>query len=92
MKIDRYQIPTIELYLNGEFVDKIFNEVELVRVQINITKDRLDGYTIKFGDEFISIDSNTGSLSNWPRGMYDEWQFGVAELFKLRRINNEKNL
>lgn len=85
MEIERYQPPIVDLYLNGVFVDKIFNDIELVRVQYKIAKDKLEGYTIKFGDEFIKIDSITGSLDNWPNGMYDEWQIGASKLFSLRR-------
>ena len=48
------------------------------------------GYKYKFREELIDIPPN-GKLGNPPRGFFDTEMFQLAELFQLRRKQNEKN-
>ena len=46
--------------------------------------DRTNDYYFMFEDIKITIDK-LGNCSSWPRGMYDQIQRNLAELFRLRK-------
>lgn len=92
MKIEPYEHPEVLLMLNGDCVLTIHNDVELARVQFNVAEEKLTGYSINFNGQDIQIDTD-GQLSDWPRGMYDEWSMTICKIFRIRRDRfNEKSI
>ena len=71
MEIIRHIPEVVELCHNQTHVAYLNNEIELMHVQIQIAENKLDGYSIKWRDQEIPIDT-TGNLLKWPKGMYDQ--------------------
>lgn len=65
------------------FVGKIENELQLFDVQIQIAKERAEGYYIEWKGERIDI-SPSGELSKWPNGYGDQSQRALVELIHAR--------
>lgn len=89
MKITRHIPEKVDLYFNDEYVNTLNNEIELFHVQVEIARDSLEGYTIKWKDYTIKISSN-GELEMWPSGMYDQPQRLFLELIKIRKSKRDE--
>lgn len=66
-----------------ELLGTLFNEYELNHVRIQIAKDKLTGYYVKWKDQIIPIEYN-GKIKNWPTGFHDMQEIQLAELFRLQ--------
>jgi len=84
MEIERYEYPVIELLLDNKFVMFLFNDVELGRVQLNISENRLEGYSIRWDGKNTSINTK-GELDEWFTGMHDEMSRTYSKLFESRK-------
>ena len=58
-------------------------KIELFDVQIQIAKERAEGYYIEWKGERIDI-SPSGELSKWPNGYGDQSQRALVELIHAR--------
>jgi predicted ATPase len=85
MRIKRYTYPMLDIYLDGEKVISVHNDVELARVQVAIAEGELEGYEVRYEDHIIPINKR-GELQAWPRGMYD---LVSQEMAKLSRTRND---
>ena len=83
--IERYEEPKVDLFNEkGAFIGVIDNYNELMMVIIQLTKKGLSGYYIMWDKKRIDILDN-GSLSSFPKGLYDKFQQLAAELYKVRK-------
>lgn len=69
---------------NGELIGTLYNEFELNHVRIQIAKDKLPGYYVKWKDQTIPIEID-GSIKEWPAGFHDLQEKQLAELFRLQQ-------
>ncbi len=86
IEIERYNSPKVDIYrTNGELYGVLNNEHEFNRFRINMLKnDAVDQYYFMWGDVKITIDDD-GSMSSFPRGLYDQVNRDLAEIIKLRK-------
>jgi hypothetical protein len=68
----------------NEMLGTLYNEYELNHVRIQIAKDRLEGYYVKWKNQDIPIESD-GKIISWPEGFYDMQEKQISELFKLQQ-------
>lgn len=81
MKIPKPEIvpQTVEvLYPDGSSMG-FLNEYELNEVRLQINKNHLEGYSVKFQDQIIPIDKN-GWLQSWPSGFFDLIEKQLSQL------------
>lgn len=62
------------------------DEYTLLDIQCQIAEQKLEGYTCKWEDTILTINSK-GELSDWPNGMFDLSQVLFARAFKARTGN-----
>lgn len=72
-------------------VGEIENELQLYDVQIQIAREKAEGYFIVWKGERIDIDCN-GELSKWPNGFCDQSQHALVELLHVRGYGAEISL
>lgn len=76
---------TCELYNpDGFYVGDIKSHLSLNDVRLQIAREKLKGYYLKWNDKIIPIREN-GELKHWDNGFYDELSTQLYELAKLRR-------
>jgi hypothetical protein len=66
-----------------ECIGEIENELQLYDVQIQICKQNVDGYYIKWKDERLDI-TNDGQVTKWPVNYCDQTLGAFAELHHAR--------
>jgi len=60
----------------------MFNEYEFNDLRIQIKKENIEGYYVKFNEHKINICPN-GKVEKWPSGFFDLQERQFSELFKL---------
>jgi hypothetical protein len=60
------------------------NEYENADLRCQIAEQKVDGYYIMYNDKKYEI-LNSGKLSEWPHGLYDQNMLLLARLFKSYR-------
>jgi predicted ATPase len=65
------------------FVGTIENELQFNDVQIQIAKEKAEGYYIEWKGHRIDLDSK-GTPSCWPLGWLDQSQYAFSELRAVR--------
>ena len=73
----------------GVTVGVIENELQLYDVLIQICKQNVDGYYIKWKDERLDI-SHDGEISKWPVNFCDQVQGAFVELHRARMAKQGK--
>lgn len=63
----------------GEIVGQIESQLQLDDIRIQIKKEKISGYTIKWVNHLITI-SVDGYLSEWPFGFFDITDLQLEEL------------
>ena len=78
-------LPSIWGTLNNAlgFVGTIENELQLYDVQIQIAKEKAEGYYIEWKGHRIDLDKS-GAPSCWPLGWLDQSQYAFGELRAVR--------
>ena len=66
----------------GIIVGEIKSQLQLDDVRIQVKKQKVSGYTIKWGDYIIEI-FDTGGLDEWPFGFFDIGDIQLNELIGL---------
>lgn len=85
LHIKRISAERCDLYNSkNEVLGTIYNEYELNDIRIQIAKDKLEGYYVKWKNQVIPIEKD-GKILTWPAGFYDLQEKQLAELFKLQQ-------
>lgn len=80
----------VDLYgPDDNMMGTLFNEYELNHVRIQVVKNKLEGYYIKWKEYKINILLD-GELSEWPDGLYDMNEKQFVELLKAKKDAKEK--
>lgn len=66
------------------------NEHTLNDLQVQIAKNKLEGYTYEWEDKKGTINSK-GELSEWFYGMFDLTQILFAALYRIRAETEDRN-
>ena len=90
--IERYEVPKVDMFkTTGEFVGVINNEHEFNKVRIQIVRELAhEDYYFMWGELKITLDQD-GNMSSFPRGLYDQVQQDLSEVFRITRERKNKN-
>lgn len=85
IEIQRYKSPIVQWYKNdGTYLGELYNEHEFNRLRVELFRHNLhEECYFMWGDKKITIDSD-GSMSEFPKGLYDMTSQFLSELFKLK--------
>jgi len=83
IKINKYEIQTIEHFDNNGNSLGLLNEHENTDLRCQIAEQKAIGYYLVFNGLKIQIESN-GKIVNWENGLYDTNEILLSRLFKAQ--------
>lgn len=81
IKIRQYTPPQLKFYgPNDEFIGFVNNQVEALRIRLDVAKQQAPGYYFMYGTKKIDILLNAG-VFNWPDELYYETTHLYREIY-----------
>ena len=84
IKVNKYEIQTVEHFDNNGSSLGFLNEWENLDLRCQIAEQKVSGYYIMFNDLKIQIEPN-GRMNDWVNGLYDTNEILLARLFKAQK-------
>jgi len=89
IKITRFTPAQLKFYgPDNEFIGFVNNQVEALRLRLEVAKQQAPGYYFMYGSIKIDLLLN-GGVSNWPEGLYGEVSDLCREIYN--RQQNDLN-